>query len=99
MGWRGRGGEGKKKQGKGRIMGMGRDGDGMVYVYMIVQMSTNIRDSQTRKSESFLWEKNHHVIRRKRGLVQDFFQLISWLFDIGISRSRELAHLIQPQLS
>lgn len=56
---------------------MGRDEDEVVYVYMIVQMSTNIRDSQTRKSESFLWEKNHHVIRRKWGLFQDFFQLIS----------------------
>lgn len=50
-----------------------KDEDGMVYVYMIVQMSINIRVSQTRKSESFLWERNHHVIRRKRGLLQDFF--------------------------
>lgn len=73
----GKGRGGKKKQGKGSMMGTGRDGDGMVYVYMIVQMSMNIRDSETRKSESFLWEKNHHVIRRKRGLLQDFFQLVS----------------------
>lgn len=42
---------------EGEYDGMGRDEDGMVYVYMIVQMSMNIRDSQTRKSESFLWEK------------------------------------------
>lgn len=72
----GRGGEEEEAR-EGEDDGMGRDEDGMVYVYMIVQMSTNIRDSQTRKSESFLWEKNHHVIRRKRGLFQDFFQLIS----------------------
>lgn len=39
------------------MMEMGRDEDGMVYVYMIVQMSTNIRDSQTRKSESLLGGK------------------------------------------
>lgn len=72
MGWRG--GEEEEEEERKR---MGRDGDGMVYVYMIVQKSMNIRDSQTRKSESFLWEKNHHVIRRKRGLLQDVFQLIS----------------------
>lgn len=73
----GRGRE-EEEERKGKMIVMGRDGDGMVYVYMIVQMSMNIRDSQTRKSESFLWEKkNHHVIRRKRGLFQDFFQLIS----------------------
>lgn len=74
-----RGGEGKKKkkQGKGSMMGMGRDGDGMVYVYMIVQMSINIRVSQTRRVKVFFGGKSHHVIRRKRGLFQDFFQLIS----------------------
>lgn len=62
-----RGGEGKKKkQGKGRMMGM-KGEDGMVYVYMIVQMSMNIRDSQTRKSESFLWEKKSSCDKKKAG--------------------------------
>lgn len=52
----GRGGEEEGAR-EGEDDGMGRDEDGMVHVYMIVQMSINIRDSQTRKSESFLWEK------------------------------------------
>lgn len=52
-----RGGEGKKKkQGKGRMMGM-KGEDGMVYVYMIVQMSMNIRDSQTRRVKVFFGKK------------------------------------------
>lgn len=48
---------------------MGRDEDGMVYVYMIVQMSMNIRDSQSRKSESFLWEKKSSCDKKKTGSV------------------------------
>lgn len=44
-------------EGKGRMMRMGSDEDGMVYVYMIVQMSINIRDSQTRRVKDFLWRK------------------------------------------
>lgn len=74
MGWRG---WEEEEAREGEDDGMERDEDGMVYVYMIVQISMNIRDSQTRKSESFLWEKNHHARRRKRGLLQDLFQLIS----------------------
>lgn len=54
-----------------------KDEDGMVYVYMIVQMSTNIRDSQTRRVKVFFGRKSHYVIRRKQGLLQDVFQLIS----------------------
>lgn len=54
-----------------------KDEDGMVYVYMIVQMSINIRDSQTRRVKVFFEGKSHYVIERKQGLLQDFFQLIS----------------------
>lgn len=54
--WRGGEEKGREEERKGGMMGM-KEEDGMVYVYMIVQMSMNIRDSQTRKSESFLWEK------------------------------------------
>lgn len=67
-----RGGEEKgreEEERKGRMMGLGRDGDGMVYVYMIVQMSMKIRDSQTRKSESFLWEKKSSCDKKKTGSV------------------------------
>lgn len=46
-----------------------KDEDGMVYVYMIVQMSINIRDSQTRKSGSFLWEKKSSCDKKKTGSV------------------------------
>lgn len=57
VGWGGGEGKGREEEErKGRMMGM-KDEDGMVYVYMIVQMSTNIRDLQTPKSESFLWGK------------------------------------------
>lgn len=48
MGWRGREGEDD---------GMGRDEDGMVCVYMIVQMSMSIRDSQTRRVKVFFGGK------------------------------------------
>lgn len=57
----------EEEERKGRMMGMGRDEDGMVYVYMIVQMSMNIRDSQTRKSESFLREKKSSCDKKKAG--------------------------------
>lgn len=75
------GGEGKGREEEeareGEDDGMERDEDGMVYVYMIVQMSTNIRDSQTRRVKVFFGKKSHYVIRRKRDLLQDVFQLIS----------------------
>lgn len=62
----GRGGEEEEEEERKR---MERDGDGMVYVYMIVQMSTNIRASQTRKSESFLWGKKSSCEKKKTGSV------------------------------
>lgn len=86
VGWRG--GEGKKKkQGKGGMMGMGRDGDGMVYVYMIVQMSINIRGLQTRKSESFLWEKKSSCDQKKTGSVT---RLLSAHFVIIRHRNKQV---------
>lgn len=64
----GKGRGGKKKQGKGSMMGTGRDGDGMVYVYMIVQMSMNIRDSQTRRVKVFFGKKAS-CDKKKTGFV------------------------------
>lgn len=57
---------------------MGRDEDGMVYVYMIVQMSMNIRDSQTRKSENFLWEKKSSTGSVSRLLSAHFVNIRHW---------------------
>lgn len=92
VGWGGVGWRGRRRRRRKEEDGE-RWGWNGVCVYDCTDVNKYTRFTNE-KSESFFVRG-----KRAKGLLQDFFQLISCIFDIGISRSWELAHLIQPQLS